>query len=365
MMKIVLKILFLLLPFLMQAQTDNKWYAFYNRDSTKIGFKDVAGQVKIQPKFEGFEMAAVFDNVIAVGEKPALGRMTTYYLNKKGKTFGRDSVYFKDFSYPVESEGKISFRDRESGKVGFFDADGRIVIPAIYDEATDFHNNLSLVLYGAQRWCYDDTSKDLKDCEHIGWKGGKQFIINPKNERLFEIPQQKDFSFTIDYSRSKVNEKVDPEIYTSYQSRDGNTYSFYSPEKDFSKWLKTIFLRDFKKHGKVQAKYFYDLIAVADNMDPKAKTAWRNYYKSEISEDTFKYLNNIFINVVNGSFDGFVRWEGHNELIFAQNLTPELDFKNTITITYLPRADGDVSAKNSIQFTKIDGQFYITSIPKN
>lgn len=365
MMKIVLKLLFLLLPFLMQAQTDTKWYAFYNRDSTKIGFKDVAGQVKIQPKFEGYGISTVFDNVIAVGEKLTSGRMTTYYLNKKGKRFGRDSVNIKDFSYPRESEGKISFRDRQTDKVGFFDAGGRVVIPATYDEASDFHNNLSLVLYGAQRWCYDDTSKDLKDCEHIGWKGGKQFIINTKNERLFEVPQQKDFSFTIDYSRSKINEDVDPNVYTSYKGRDGNTYSFYSPERDFSKWLKTVFLEDFKKHGTVQTKYYYDVIAVADNVDPQAKTAWRNYPKSQISEDTFKQVDFIFNNVVNGSLDEFISWEDHNELTFAQNISPELDFKNTITITYLPRADGDVSADNSIQFTKIDGQFYITSIPKN
>ena len=33
------------------AQKNDIWASFYNHDSTKIGFKDKLGNVKIEPKF--------------------------------------------------------------------------------------------------------------------------------------------------------------------------------------------------------------------------------------------------------------------------------------------------------------------------
>ena len=51
------------------GQKDMNWYAFYNSDSTKIGYKDAEGKVKIEPKFETYFAEKVFKNVIIVSEK--------------------------------------------------------------------------------------------------------------------------------------------------------------------------------------------------------------------------------------------------------------------------------------------------------
>lgn len=347
------------------AQNDGKWYRYYNQDSTKIGFKDQNGQVKIPPKFEPYPIDSVFDNVTVVTEIKSDSSYTSYYLNKNNKIFGRDSVYIYDFTFPKESQGKIHFREPKSYKAGFFDLDGNIVIPPIYDEVTPFHNGLSLVLYGARLQCIDEDVQDIKDCEHVVWKGGKQYMINAKNERIFEVPKQKDYSYTIDYSMLKVNENVDQDVYTSYIGKDGNTYSFYSPEKDFRKWLADVFLKDFKLHGTVEDKYFYDYVAVNKRIDDQRYTIWVNYRKEEIPQQDRQNIDKIINGVLKHSYEEIVDYEEYNDLEYDKEQNPIINLQDAITVSYLPRPQGDYGAENNFQFTKINGTFYITSIPTN
>ena len=68
------------------GQKDTDWYAFYNSDSTKIGYKDAEGKVKIEPKFEQAMMSNdVFQDVVAVWEFAPSYSGEQYYLNKNGK----------------------------------------------------------------------------------------------------------------------------------------------------------------------------------------------------------------------------------------------------------------------------------------
>src|SRR5206468_2695683 len=94
---------------------------------------------------------------------------------KNGKKTGRDSVYLWDFTYDHEQEGKIRFRDKKTDKVGFFNKEGKIVIPAVYNDAGPFNNGLALVIHDGKRTCAD------KSCEHWSWNGINA-LINTHNK---------------------------------------------------------------------------------------------------------------------------------------------------------------------------------------
>ena len=50
----------ILFSFFCFGQKDMNWYAFYNSDSTKIGYKDAEGKVKIEPYKLGDQTACAF-----------------------------------------------------------------------------------------------------------------------------------------------------------------------------------------------------------------------------------------------------------------------------------------------------------------
>ena len=362
-MKNIVKLILIFVPLFFFSQKDSNWYAFYNQDSTKIGFKDVDGNIKHPAKFQPFMTEQIFKKVIAVSEDASSGMRQTYYLNKDGKIFGRDSVYIFDFEYASESDGKIKFKDYKFDRVGFFNVDGKVVIPAVYNDADDFHNGIAVIYKDGKRWCYDDETTSPKNCEHYGWKGGKSLVINSKNKELFEISGSTDFSYSVDYSNFKINEKVDREVYISYKGSDGNTYSFYRPEKDFEKWF-TNFLLDFKKNKTVLPEYFYDLISSADNDDQMQNTRWKNHKKEGYLKNKQQKIDEIFRKLLSGEYEKNIKWENSiNKSYFPENELPKEDLRNNTVISFLARKANDFSANNSFQFTKIRNQFYITSAP--
>lgn len=90
-----------------------------------IGFKNKAGQVKIIPKFNSFTTVGKFENVIGVAEEKH-DRIDNYYLTKKGRIVGKDSLYIFDNGADCESKSFIRFRDKIIHKVGMFDKNGNI-----------------------------------------------------------------------------------------------------------------------------------------------------------------------------------------------------------------------------------------------
>src|SRR5688572_4673117 len=101
------------------GQSNDTWTAFWNKDTTLIGFKDKNGVVKIEPKFSGFTFANKFDNIIVASEE-VKDTYKTYYLTKTGRIVGRDSLRIFDNGADCESEGFIRFRDNKTDKVGMF-----------------------------------------------------------------------------------------------------------------------------------------------------------------------------------------------------------------------------------------------------
>ncbi|GGP05580.1 hypothetical protein GCM10010992_22230 [Cloacibacterium rupense] len=348
-MKKLVHLFFVLFSVFCFGQEKDLWYPFFKNNSNTMGFKDKNGKVMIKPKFFAPFSTGNFNNIYAVNEIDG----DEYYLLKNGNKVGKDSVYVFDTEYAKESEGKIKFRDKKTDKVGFFDKNGKVIIPAIYNDAGDFHNNIALVIKDAHKQKWESKSKSENhegDCNHWSWKGGKTLAINTSGSILFEIPLD-NYSHSIDYKnvykKNALNENVDSDIYTTYKGSDGNTYSFYSPEKDFKKWFETKFLTDFKSKGKISENYFDKMVELQREGKPKhiSRKIFLNKYGENCNNLIKEYLQNEL--EINFS-DGNTFEEENKELSIELRLTPkvEKDFYQKLII-----------------FTKIGDSFYITSTP--
>ena len=350
-MKKLVHLFFVLFSVFCFGQEKDLWYPFFKNNSNTMGFKDKNGKVMIKPKFFAPFSTGNFNNIYAVNEIDG----DEYYLLKNGNKVGKDSVYIFDTEYAKESEGKIKFRDKKTDKVGFFDKNGKVIIPAIYNDAGDFHNGLAMIIKNGVRKCWrEDNGKqpEYPNCEHWSWEG-KTMMINSKNQELFEIPKQKDYSYSVDYTNFKLNENVDSDVYTSYNGNDGNTYSFYSSEKDFKKWFETKFLTDFKTNRKILEKYFNNSIELQINessviidkkdfltkgFDKKINKLLEDYIKNKYSIDYFN--ENIFN-------------EDSREISIDLRLTSKIENKDDKSVRKF--------SQKSIIFKKIGNSFYITT----
>lgn len=337
------------------GQEKNIWYPFFLENSNTMGFKDKYGKVMIEPKFFAPFSTGNFENIYAVNEIEG----DEYYILKNGKKVGIDSVYIFDFEYATESEGKIKFRDKKTDKVGFFDKNGKLVIPAIYNDAGDFHNGLAVTIKDAVRKCWKEHSgkqPEYPNCEHWSWEGRKM-MINKNNQELFEIPDE-NFTHSIDYEdvyrNFKVNTNVDSDIYTSYQGKDGNTYSFYSPEKDFKKWFETKFLPDFKVNGKISDNYYNENIELQ-----KMKSSIIIHKTNFVTKGLSKKINRLFKEYL----DNIYTLDFFNNNIFnedSKGISIDLRLTSKIINKDIKRAK---YPQESIRFKKIGDSFYIVSTP--
>ena len=352
-MKNIVQLFLLLISSFYFSQQDTNWYTFYNSDSTKIGYKDAKGNVRIEPKFElAMTNSKVFKDVVIVWEYAKNYSGEKYYLNKEGKKFGKDSIYVFDFSFAEESEGKIKFRDYKTDKVGFFDKNGKVVIPANYNDAGDFHNGLAMIIKNGVRKCWrEDNGKqpEYPNCEHWSWEG-KTMMINSKNQELFEIPKQKDYSYSVDYTNFKLNENVDSDVYTSYNGNDGNTYSFYSSEKDFKKWFETKFLTDFKTNRKILEKYFNNSIELQIN-------------ESSVIIDKKDFLTKGFDKKINKLLEDYIKNKYSIDYFNEDSREISIDLRLTSIIQNKDIRSATNFNQKSIIFKKIRDSFYIISTP--
>src|SRR5690606_20552659 len=92
--------LFIFSGLVANAQDSGPWFAFPNKDSSLIGFKDMTGAIRIAPKFMGLTTAKKFEHIMAVME---IGTYRSYYLTKNGKETGVDSLYVSDVTADCES----------------------------------------------------------------------------------------------------------------------------------------------------------------------------------------------------------------------------------------------------------------------
>ncbi len=77
-------------------------------------------------------------SITIVTDTTDANKWRNYYKLADGLVLGEDSVYASDAIFDCESDGKIRFDDRVTDKIGFFDNNGRIVEPAVYNDASRF-----------------------------------------------------------------------------------------------------------------------------------------------------------------------------------------------------------------------------------
>lgn len=240
--KILLLLLFLI-GLDSNAQDDEIWEAFMGEDSTLVGYKDKAGEVKIEPKFVPYFMIAdQFENIIAVNEKDG-GEKSSYYLTKSGKKVGVDSLYYFDATTDCESEGFIRFEDRKNEMLGLFDKDGNVVIPAEYNMLSQVRNGFVIATKNARKKYWDNHHES--GCNHYSWDGGTVYLLNTKNEVIIE-------NFEWGYSTNMFSVKMnihpnDDCLSKTYQGVNGQFYSFMDYEKEFEYVLDSMLLNDFTK----------------------------------------------------------------------------------------------------------------------
>lgn len=261
------------------AQESEIWYSFYNTDSTLVGFKDVAENVKIEPKFGVISNAYKFDKIMAVSE-PTEKSTKYYYITKTGKKVGIDSLYIFDNGFDCENEGFIRFKDNKNDKVGLFDANGNIAIPAVYSAISRVHNGMLFTLKDATK---------IQDGEHFFWKDGTQSLIDTQNNTLID-------NFRLDeninlYSIKIEDNLIEKEVIRDYfEGKNGKTYSFINYEKEFKFWLESVFKSDLNSE-KIE-HYSFEKISYWD--DDKGWILTKN---NEISTDVMtkiiKKLNAI------------------------------------------------------------------------
>jgi len=221
------------------AQSDDPWIRFEDKATELYGFKDLKGNVRVPARFTPFIAADSFYNIIAVNDGI---ENADYYLLKNGRRVGKDSVYYFDFTMDCEQEGKILFKDRKKDRVGFFDKNGRVVIPAVYNAASPFNNGCALALRNAKRKCWDGHA-DTVHCEHLGWEGGETVMINDRNEVLansIKVDRENHIDW---YSKRTDDPAIDTSIYLNIVGTNGHTYSFIDFEKEFIRWFHDHFLQ--------------------------------------------------------------------------------------------------------------------------
>lgn len=284
------------------AQTSDTWTAFWNKDTTKIGFQDKNGVIKIEPKFTGFTIARKFENIIAVTEEEN-NKWKSYYLTKEGKIVGRDSLYTFDNSTDCESEGFIRFRDPKTDKMGIFNSKGKIVIPADYSALSNVKNGVLTVLKDAKK------EREPGD-EHFFWSGGKEFLIDINNKVLIEnFAYNDNLNF---YSLEKSKEPNKDPIRENFKGVDGQYYSFINFEKEFKFWLENNLLKDLSK-GNLE-KHSFDKITYWKEPD-----GWINSSKTKFINQNYTYLKLKLQELKNPKTDYFVSSDGLNQFIFESS----------------------------------------------
>lgn len=169
-------------------------------------------------------------------------RYRHYYKLADGRVVGEDSVYAFDAIDDCESDGKIRFRDRITDKAGFFDNNGKVVIPAVYNDASRFQNGMAMVIKDAKRVGWDGEDCEKGGCEHWSWKGGSMLLINARNEVLVDQFEMDGYSVINWYSLQIKDTPGDTSLYCSVKGRNGKWYVFLNYEKEFDRWFREKYL---------------------------------------------------------------------------------------------------------------------------
>ncbi|RYD57850.1 MAG: hypothetical protein EOP56_06120 [Sphingobacteriales bacterium] len=285
------------------AQESDVWTAYYNADTTLIGFKDAVGNVRIPAKFTMFAHASKFRHIITVGERKG-DSLKSYYLTKAGRVVGRDSLYFFDNTPDCESEGFIRFADDRSERVGMFDRDGNVVISATYNWLSNVRNGMIIALKGADK-VYDDPGR-----EHYYWKSGRSMLIDTADNVLID-------SFTgteiLDFYSAQASLQPGIDTVRRYFRRPDGTYlSFVDHQLEFRNWLDRL-LNDLSLASLLDATFVEVTI---DEPDDWVKKPGKQYVASN-----YERINKKLLSIKNKKDRWWLYEGGLNKFIYTDPKT--------------------------------------------
>ena len=352
MKKIIILYIFLCLNFTLSAQSKDTWISFWDKDTTHIGFKDQNGNIKIAPKFMGLTFAHKFDDIIVVSEE-VNETWKSYYLTKTGKIVGRDSLYIYDNGPDCENEGFIRFKDPKTDKMGLFNGNGKIIIPAEYSNLTRVRNGMIIAL--------KDAVKE-KDGEHFFWSGGKEFLIDINNKILIE-----NFGFNDElnfYSLEKSKEKKPDPVRDNFLGVDGQYYSFINFDKEFKEWLKNILLTDLSKENLL--KHSYDKITYWKKKDDDG---WITKPKEAFMKLNYKLIKAKLLELKSANCDYHIFSESLNKFIYEadeynqyfDNCRQAKDWINPVKNIVISPHNKNESGQDHFEFLRTENGYKLIS----
>lgn len=289
----------------LQAQENEAWTAFWNNDTTRIGFKDAAGETVIPPTFMGLTMAHRLEHIMAAMEMTSDG-IESYYLTKSLKIVARDSLYFWDNASDCESEGFIRFHDKDNDMVGMLNRDGEVAISAEYNMLSRVMNGMVVALKGAKKQ-YDKHKKHT-GCKHYRWKGGKTYIIDTANHILvknFSVESDLDF-----YSISKHPRPSDDPEKENFLGVDGQYYTFVNFTNDFKTWFFTDLMQDFSIEKLIDVTH--DSVTYWNE-----EIGWLVETGKDFAQRNLSFMNNEWAKLQNDQAEYHVFIESLNPYIFT------------------------------------------------
>ncbi|OXA80078.1 hypothetical protein B0A65_08620 [Flavobacterium frigidimaris] len=336
------------------AQNNDTWISFWDKDTTHIGFKDQNGNIKITPKFTRITSAHKFDAIIAVSED-IKGSWKSYYLTKAGRIVGLDSLYIFDNGPDCENEGFIRFRDPKTYKMGMFNSEGKVAIPAAYSNLTKARNGMVVALKGAIKKKFDD--------EHFGWTGGKEFLIDTNNKILIEnFEYENDFDLNFYSVQKSKNPSKDP-TRENFPGINGQYYSFIDYDKEFKLWIKNTLLSDLSKENLLTNSF--EKITYWKNPN-----GWINEPKAKFIDQNYKILKMKLQELNSEKTDYFISTDGLNQFIFEakeyeeyfNNCNESKEWQYPVKNIVITSKDNEDFGQDHFEFLRTENGYKLISV---
>lgn len=299
---IALILISMLFAYAVNAQNNDKMHAFFNQDSTLVGYKNAKGEIVIPAKIDAsLGIPDSFQNIISVIEPTKDDRILSYFLTKEGKRVGKDSLYMFDNVPDCENEGFIRFRDQKTDKMGLLNSKGEIQITAIYSHIDRVKNGMIAVLKDAVR------KKTHPGSEYTYWEGGNTFLIDTNNNVLIEkFPIGDELNFHLVSIDGTYIEGDDWEKFTNI---DGKKFAFLNFEKALLTTIKQQFALDIREE--LLSELCFDTITYWTN-----NTSLQKKDAMEYLDENFDKIKPILQGIMDGSADYFISKSHLNTFIF-------------------------------------------------
>ena len=353
----ILTLLLTTVSFTLYGQNNDVWTAFWNADTTLIGFKDKNNVVKIEPKFEGLVIARKFDNIIAAMEE-INGTWSSYYLTKAGRIVGIDSLYIFDNGPDCECDGFIRFRDHKTDRAGVMNRNGDVVVPAEYNDLTRVMNGMIVGLKGAEKEYWDKD--EHAGCEHFSWKGGKEVLIDTSNNVLSDNIT---YGWNLNFFTLKKTDIPSPDtIRESFLAKDGSFYSFVNFEKEFKQWLVNDLLVNLTSEKLINNS--------CDTIVWESTSGWAETDRQKFVTDNFFTLKNGLSEILDPKCDYFIMSDGLNPYVYENeefetyynNCGEGKDWINPVMNIVISHKDESDYSQNHYSFLRTDSGYKLISV---